>query len=115
MTAATSLQAWLARLERQHPVAIDLGLERVAEVARRLALLDTPLATRVITVAGTNGKGSTVAMLEAVAREHGLRTAAYTSPLLLRYNERLRLAGCEADDAALVEGFEAVEAALPEE
>ena len=111
MTAATSLQAWLARLERQHPVAIDLGLERVAEVARRLALLDTPLATRVITVAGTNGKGSTVAMLEAVAREHGLRTAAYTSPHLLRYNERLRLAGCEADDAALVEGFEAVEAA----
>ncbi|MBA2780214.1 bifunctional tetrahydrofolate synthase/dihydrofolate synthase [Billgrantia kenyensis] len=106
-----TLDAWLAYLEQVHPVGIDLGLERVAEVARRLGLLEGRLAPRVITVAGTNGKGSTVAMLEALARVHGLTTAAYTSPHLLRYNERLRLDGCEADDAALIAGFEAVEAA----
>ena len=106
-----TLPDWLARLEAAHPVGIDLGLERVAEVARRMGLLEAPLSTRVITVAGTNGKGSTVAMLEAVARAHGLSTAAYTSPHLLRYNERLRLDGQEADDAMLIAGFEAVEGA----
>ncbi|MBB3188838.1 bifunctional tetrahydrofolate synthase/dihydrofolate synthase [Halomonas cerina] len=106
-----SLAAWLSRLEAAHPVGIDLGLERVAEVARRMGLLDAPLAGRVITVAGTNGKGSTVAMLEALALTHGMTTAAYTSPHLLRYNERLRLEGVEADDATLIDGFEAVEAA----
>ncbi|MDI5921811.1 bifunctional tetrahydrofolate synthase/dihydrofolate synthase [Halomonas sp. LR5S13] len=106
-----TLPAWLARLEAAHPVGIDLGLERVAEVARRMGLLDARLSDRVITVAGTNGKGSTVAMLEALALAHGLSTAAYTSPHLLRYNERLRLDGQEADDATLIAGFEAVELA----
>ncbi|MCE8019821.1 bifunctional tetrahydrofolate synthase/dihydrofolate synthase [Halomonas sp. MCCC 1A11036] len=106
-----TLEAWLDYLERLHPVGIDLGLDRVAEVARRMGLLDNRLAPRVITVAGTNGKGSTVAMIEALARAHGLTTAAYTSPHLLRYNERLRLDGAEADDATLIAGFEAVEAA----
>ncbi|MDT8878437.1 bifunctional tetrahydrofolate synthase/dihydrofolate synthase [Halomonas saccharevitans] len=107
----TTLPAWLARLEAAHPVGIDLGLDRVAEVARRMGLLEGPLAPRVITVAGTNGKGSTVAMLEALAQAHGLTTATYTSPHLLHYNERLRLNGREADDATLIAGFEAVEAA----
>jgi len=106
-----TLPGWLARLEAAHPVGIDLGLERVAEVARRMGLFDAPLCERVITVAGTNGKGSTVAMLEALARIHGWVTATYTSPHLLRYNERLRLDGQEADDATLIAGFEAVEAA----
>lgn len=106
-----TLAGWLERLERQHPVTIELGLERVAEVGRRLGLTSRPIAERLVTVAGTNGKGSTVAMLEALARAHGLSTAAYTSPHLLRYNERLRLDGVEADDATLIEGFEAVEAA----
>nr|WP_255762623.1 bifunctional tetrahydrofolate synthase/dihydrofolate synthase [Halomonas alkalisoli] len=105
------LDAWLARLEAAHPMGIDLGLDRVAEVGRRMGLLDTTLARRVITVAGTNGKGSTVAMLEALARAHGLSTASYTSPHLLRYNERLRLDGVEASDDMLIAGFEAVEAA----
>ncbi|SEM94345.1 bifunctional tetrahydrofolate synthase/dihydrofolate synthase [Halomonas caseinilytica] len=105
------LDAWLSRLEAAHPVGIDLGLERVAEVARRMGLLDGPVAGRVITVAGTNGKGSTVAMLDALARHHGLSAATYTSPHLLRYNERLCLDGHEADDATLIAGFEAVEAA----
>lgn len=111
MSDSPTLTDWLARLERQHPVSIDLGLERVAEVARRLGLLDRRVSQRVITVAGTNGKGSTVAMLDGLARAHGLATAAYTSPHLLRYNERLRLDGVEADDALLIRGFERVEAA----
>ncbi|WP_245682189.1 bifunctional folylpolyglutamate synthase/dihydrofolate synthase [Billgrantia gudaonensis] len=92
-------------------MSIDLGLDRVVAVARRMALLDRPLAGGVITVAGTNGKGSTVALLDALARSHGLTTATYTSPHLLRYNERLRLNGREADDATLIAGFEAVETA----
>lgn len=111
MASPTTLDAWLARLEAAHPMGIDLGLERVARVARRMGLLDAPLAERLITVAGTNGKGSTVAMLDALAQAHGLSTAAYTSPHLLRYNERLRLAGVEAADALLIEGFTAVERA----
>src|SRR5690554_3819846 len=106
-----TLEAWLEHLEQAHPVGIDLGLDRVAEVARRMGLLKMRLASRVITVAGTNGKGSTVAMLEALARAHGLSTATYTSPHLIRYNERLRLDGQEADDATLMAGFAAVEAA----
>lgn len=114
-TPRLDLNEWLARLERQHPISIDLGLDRVARVACRMGLFDAPLAARVITVAGTNGKGSTVAMLEALARAHGLSTATYTSPHLLRYNERLRLDGHEADDAQLIMGFERVEAARLDE
>ncbi|WP_089792248.1 bifunctional tetrahydrofolate synthase/dihydrofolate synthase [Halomonas korlensis] len=111
MASPTTLDAWLARLEAAHPVGIDLGLERVARVARRMGLLDAPVAGRLVTVAGTNGKGSTVAMLDALAQAHGLSTAAYTSPHLLRYNERLRLSGAEASDSLLIDGFTAVEKA----
>ena len=107
----TELEAWLRRLEAAHPVDIDLGLERVAEVAQRMGLFDGPVAERIISVAGTNGKGSTVAMLESLASQHGLSTATYTSPHLLRYNERLHLNGQEADDATLMDAFRAVEAA----
>lgn len=106
-----TLNDWLTRLERQHPVAIELGLERVATVAERLGLNARPLAEHVVTIAGTNGKGSTVAILESLARAHGLTTASYTSPHLLRYNERLRFDGEPAEDASLVAGFERVEAA----
>src|SRR5690554_568364 len=106
-----TLEAWLEYLEQAHPVGIDLGLERVAEVARRMGLLKMRLAPRVITVAGTNGKGSTVAMLEALARAHGLSTATYTSPHLLRYNERVCLDGQAVADDALISAFEEVEAA----
>lgn len=108
---SAALDDWLARLERQHPVAIDMGLERVARVAERLGLAARPIAAHVVTVAGTNGKGSTVAMLERLARAHGLTTASYTSPHLLRYNERLRFDGEAADDATLIAGFERVETA----
>ncbi|WP_110654991.1 bifunctional folylpolyglutamate synthase/dihydrofolate synthase [Salinicola halimionae] len=108
---SATLNDWLARLERQHPVAIDLGLERVAVVAERLGVTKTSIARRVVTVAGTNGKGSTVAMIERLARAHGMTTASYTSPHLLRYNERLCFDGVAADDATLIAGFERVETA----
>ena len=103
-----SLSDWLEYIEKQHPSAIALGLERVAEVLGRLnAGLDCP----VITVGGTNGKGSTCAMLESILHTAGYRTGLYTSPHLERYNERVRIAGVEADDASLCRGFAAVEAA----
>ena len=107
--ADRKLLGWLDRLERQHPRAIDLGLERVREVAQRMGL-GKP-APCVTTVGGTNGKGSTVAFIEAIARASGLRVGAYTSPHLLAYNERVRIDGRDAGDAELVEAFEAVEAA----
>lgn len=104
-----TLSDWLAYIERQHPKSIDMGLERVREVSERLQL-QRP-ARRVITVAGTNGKGSTVAFIEAIARSAGLKVGAYTSPHLLAYNERVRIAGADASDADLVAAFEAIEAA----
>ncbi|MCH4813409.1 bifunctional tetrahydrofolate synthase/dihydrofolate synthase [Vreelandella neptunia] len=106
-----SLQQWLQYLETLHPVGIDMGLERVSEVAKRMGLLSSSIAPRVITVAGTNGKGSTLAMVDSVARAHNLRVGTYTSPHLLRYNERVRIDGQEADDQLLVQGFEQVERA----
>ena len=104
-----SLDEWLAYIERQHPQSIAMGLERVREVAARMGL--GPPARRVVTVAGTNGKGSTVAFIEAIARAGGWKVGAYTSPHLLVYNERVRIDGRDAADGALVEAFEAVEAA----
>ncbi len=104
-----TLEQWLAYIEQLHPTSIDMGLERVRDVATRMQL-DKP-ARHVITVAGTNGKGSTVAFIEAIARAAHWRTGAYTSPHLLRYNERVRIDGREASDADLVAGFAAVESA----
>jgi dihydrofolate synthase/folylpolyglutamate synthase len=99
---------WLEFIERQHPKAIDLGLERVNEVLGRLG---ARLACPVFTVAGTNGKGSTCAMLEAILRAAGYRTALYTSPHLVRFNERVRIGGAETSDAALAGALAAVEGA----
>ncbi len=107
MTPAT-LDGWLQHVERLHPQAIALGLERVDQVLRRL---EAPLGVPLITVGGTNGKGSTCAMLEAILRAAGYRTGLYTSPHLLRYHERVRVAGREAGDAELCEAFAAVEQA----
>lgn len=104
-----TLADWLERLEKQHPRAIDLGLERVRDVHARLGL-QRPVP-QVITVGGTNGKGSTVAFIEAIARAAGLRVGAYTSPHLLAYNERIRIDGVDADDASIIAAFEAIEAA----
>jgi dihydrofolate synthase/folylpolyglutamate synthase len=103
------LDQWLAHQQLQHPDAIALGLDRVRTIAQRLGL--TRPARQVITVAGTNGKGSTVAFIETIARAAGLRVGAYTSPHLLRYNERVRIDGVDASDEALVAAFERIEVA----
>lgn len=104
----TGVDGWLALLERRHGERIELGLERVAAVrARMRAECDAV----VITVGGTNGKGSCCAMLEAILLASGYRVGCYTSPHLLRYNERVRLDGREVADEALAAGFAAVEAA----
>ncbi len=104
-----ALTAWLERLNALDPTRIELGLERVRLVAQSLGILSPP--ARVLTVAGTNGKGSTVALAEAVALAAGLRVACYTSPHILRFNERLRINGVEASDTDIVAGLDAVEAA----
>jgi dihydrofolate synthase / folylpolyglutamate synthase len=104
-----TLAEWLALQESVHARSIDLGLERVALVARELGLSNPPY--RVLTVAGTNGKGSTVTFLEAIVRGAGHRTGSLTSPHLLRYNERVRLDGAQASDAQLIGVFERIERA----
>lgn len=104
-----TLEQWLSWMEQSHPVAIDLGLERVQTVFKRLSLDFTNM--HVITVAGTNGKGSTVAILDAIYRHCGYRTVCYTSPHLQVYNERVRLNGALIDDASLVSAFNAVDQA----
>ncbi|HEY6546183.1 MAG TPA: bifunctional tetrahydrofolate synthase/dihydrofolate synthase [Dokdonella sp.] len=104
-----TLDDWLDHQQRSHPRAIELGLDRVREVWTRLgAPAPAPV---VITIAGTNGKGSTVAFVEAMLGAAGHRVGAYTSPHLLRYNERVRIAGADASDAALVDAFERIERA----
>ena len=103
-----TLAQWLAHIERVHPASIALGLERVGAVKTRLALEPS---FPVITVGGTNGKGSTCAVLEAILEEAGYRAGCYTSPHLLRYNERVRIGRVEASDAALASAFAAVERA----
>ena len=112
MTAAAScktLPEWLQYLETLHRQPIELGLERIRAVAHRLGLERLPGV--VITVAGTNGKGSTCAMLESILLAGGYRVALYTSPHLVHFNERARVNGQIATDADLLPHFEAVEQA----
>jgi len=108
---ARELEGWLRWIAEQHPVSIELTLDRVRHVADRLHIAPS---VPVITVGGTNGKGSTCAMLEAMLDRAGYRTGLYTSPHLLRYNERVRISRREADDDALCRAFAAVEAARGE-
>ncbi|MGZ5041084.1 MAG: bifunctional tetrahydrofolate synthase/dihydrofolate synthase [Usitatibacter sp.] len=103
-----SLDDWLQYVSAQHPATIALGLDRVREVAERMGLARPPV---VITIGGTNGKGSTCAFLERILLESGYRVGLYTSPHLLRYNERVRIGGEDASDEMLVRSFERVEAA----
>ncbi len=103
-----TLQDWLAHCERLHPKTIALGLDRVREVAQRMSLAFT---VPVVTVAGTNGKGSTCAMLESIARQAGWRTGLYTSPHLVHFEERCRLDGQPVAAEALLPHFARVEAA----
>lgn len=105
----TNLHSWLTYLESIHPKEIDLGLERVKQVAQKLNLI--PYHCPVLTVAGTNGKGSCVALLANILQAAGYRTGAYSSPHLLRYNERVHINGIEIDDASLCEVFVEIEQA----
>lgn len=104
-----SLGQWLAYLEQLHPSAIDMGLDRCRELANRLGL-GKP-AERVVTVTGTNGKGSTCAFIAALMQDREMKVGVYASPHLLRYNERVLINGQQATDAQLCEAFSAVEAA----
>jgi dihydrofolate synthase / folylpolyglutamate synthase len=103
-----NLDGWLDHIGQVHYRSIDLTLDRVRRVAHCLRL---PATTRYITVAGTNGKGSSVAYLESIYREAGFATGAYTSPHLVRYNERVRLNGRPVSDELLEAAFLAVETA----
>ena len=103
-----TLDGWLAYIERVHPQTIAMGLDRVRVVRDALALA-TPFP--ILIVGGTNGKGSACMMLEAILHQAGYKTACYTSPHLLRYNERVRVARVDASDADLVRAFSVVEQA----
>lgn len=105
---ARNLNDWLAYIEGLHPKSIAMGLERVNQIIERLSL--HPSFT-IITVAGTNGKGSTCAMLENIYREAGYKVGCYTSPHLVRYNERVKVNGKEVNDETLCEAFTAIDAA----
>ncbi|MES2869966.1 MAG: bifunctional tetrahydrofolate synthase/dihydrofolate synthase [Pseudomonadota bacterium] len=107
MTQRT-LGEWLAYLEQLHPSAIDMGLDRAREVTNRMGLQKP--APRVVTVTGTNGKGSTCAFVASLLRAQGLKVGVYNSPHLLRYNERVQIDGVEVSDEQLCEAFIAVEA-----
>lgn len=103
-----ALSDWLEHIERQHVRPIDLSLDRVARVAQRMAPAG---GAAILTVGGTNGKGSTCAYLERILGCAGYRVGLYTSPHLLRYNERVRIAGQAADDPSLAAAFAEVERA----
>ncbi len=107
-TDPKTLDQWLTHCEQLHPKSIDLGLDRVRRVAEQMQIhFDCP----VITVAGTNGKGSTCAMLESILQQAGYRTGVYTSPHLVRFEERLRLHGESVDTTQLIAAFADVERA----
>ncbi|HEX6995581.1 MAG TPA: bifunctional tetrahydrofolate synthase/dihydrofolate synthase [Gammaproteobacteria bacterium] len=106
----TSLAEWLAWFETLHPKKIDLSLDRIRVVLDALGLV--PPGYTVVTVGGTNGKGSCVAILESIYRAAGYRVGAFTSPHLVRFNERIRFDGRDATDAELIELFESIDASL---
>lgn len=108
-----TLPEWLGYLEQLHSREIDLGLERVSEVARRLGVptASTGRLPRVLTFAGTNGKGSTLAMVESMALAAGYQVGSYTSPHFLHFNERIKIQGTPVATATLVEAFEKIEQA----
>jgi len=108
-----TLADWLGWQETLHPKAIDLGLERLARTLARLNWRRP--SCPVITIAGTNGKGSTVAMLARILAEQGYRTATFTSPHLLKYNERICIAEQPVSDASLMAAFERIDTARENE
>ena len=104
-----TLEDWLIWQESLHLSEIDLGLDRIGKVAKKLGLLSPDFP--IITVAGTNGKGSTVAFLDSILRAEGYKTGAYTSPHLIHYNERIVLNGEQADDETIIQAFTAIDEA----
>ena len=106
------LEDWLAWQEGLHSSAIDLGLDRVRQVAERMQLLSPQC--KVISIAGTNGKGSCVATLEALCLDQKISVGTFTSPHLLRYNERIKINGSEVDDQTICESFERIDQARGE-
>ncbi len=106
---ARSLSEWLGYLEQLHPSAIDMGLDRSRQMALQIGL--SRPAPRVITVTGTNGKGSTCAFVASLLQAQGLKVGVYSSPHLIRYNERVQVQGVEATDQQLCEAFEVIEKA----
>lgn len=109
MRVRKSLTEWLLWLEALHPKAIDLSLERLKPIAAQLSL--TQFSCPVVAVAGTNGKGSTVTFLQTIAKAHGYRTAIYTSPHLIQFNERIVIHDKMASDEQIIEAFEAIDIA----
>ncbi|MWP80877.1 bifunctional tetrahydrofolate synthase/dihydrofolate synthase [Glaesserella parasuis] len=105
--ATDSLETWLSYLEKSHFKPIDMGLERIRKVAEELDLLKP--APYVITVAGTNGKGSTCKLLEIALLKAGLKVGVYSSPHLIHYNERVRIQGQEVGNADLIATFDYIE------
>jgi len=112
-----NLNQWLAWQETLHPEEIELGLERISRVAERINLLQDleQSGAKIVTVAGTNGKGSSVAFLDSIARAAGLRVGTYTSPHLLQYNERVKINGKSVSDQQLCSAFEKIDAARGED
>ncbi len=106
--AAAPLSDWLAWLETLSPTEINLGLDRVQRVLLRL---DLPMPAHLLLIAGTNGKGSSVAMTDALLRASGQRVGAYTSPHIRHYNERIVVNGATASDAEIIAAFKTIEAA----
>ncbi|WP_052501410.1 bifunctional tetrahydrofolate synthase/dihydrofolate synthase [Thiomicrospira microaerophila] len=109
MSESLTLEGWLDKLSHLHSKEIDLGLDRVRAVGERLGVLRP--APFVITVAGTNGKGSSVAMLQSILLASGYRVGSYTSPHILRFNERIQLNGADVSDTQIIQAFEAIEQA----
>jgi len=107
-----TLDDWLHWQETSHTSEIDLGLERIHQVAKRLDLLNPSFP--IITIAGTNGKGSSVAFLEAILLAEGYTTGSYTSPHLIHYNERIKLSGINASDEQIIHVFEEIDHARKE-
>ncbi|MCG7548553.1 bifunctional tetrahydrofolate synthase/dihydrofolate synthase [Pseudoalteromonas sp. Of7M-16] len=100
---SSSLDDWLCYLEQLHPANIEMGLERVAQVANNIHLLDTP--SKIILIGGTNGKGTTARCMEAMLLAQGYSVGTYASPHLIRYNERVRINGQELEDQDHVDAF----------
>lgn len=107
-----NLAQWLEWMESNHPTEIDLGLARVGQVYQRMQL-DLSNSS-IISIAGTNGKGSTTAFLESIYAAQGYTTLAYTSPHMVHYNERVRVDGSDVSDALLIEAFQSIDKAMGE-